>query len=94
MSGVLLLAFLWQADSLLVCPVLVAVSTDVQEVGAVLVATPGVGTGACLVAGARFPFDLHHIDCLADGLLGSPRNLSCRASSLARGAVRLGWSCG
>ena len=41
------------------CPVPVAVSTDMQEVGAVQVMVPGVGTGACLVAGAGLPSFLH-----------------------------------
>ena len=55
-----------------------------QEVGVVQVVTPGVGTGTCLVAGARLPFTTFFLDCLADGLSGSPRNLPCSVSSFAR----------
>ena len=70
--------------------VLVTVSTDLQEVGAIQVLVLGVSAGTCLIAGAGLPSCLHLLlELLVDDLSGKPKNVSCRASSLARRNRRL-----
>ena len=61
----------------LLSPVLVAIGTEVEELIAIKAVSPGMGGGACLVAGARLSCFLHLflLGLLGRRLVGEPEKL-------------------